>query len=237
MSAPSVMTIGPGDVLELRFPHSADLSPDGRRVVQAVSTVDHEAKEDRVALHLLDIESGVERPLTTGVASDTCPAWSPDGSRIAFVSTRTGQPQLFVIAPDGGEARQLTSLPHGVAGTPAWSPDGSLIAFSALGSEERRDPALPYRVTRTYYRLDGLGYIEDALLDIHVVDAAGGDPRRLTRDGLVNGEPRWTPDGTALAYLAGCEPDSSPLLNRVRLVDLHGNVRDIYHPAGLVTGR
>ena len=231
------MTIGPGDVLELRFPHSADLSPDGRRVVQAVSRVDHEAKQDRVTLHLLDIESGAERPLTTGAASDTCPAWSPDGSLIAFVSTRTGQPQLFVIAPDGGEARQLTSLPHGVVGPPAWSPDGSLIAFSALGSEERRDPALPYRVTRTYYRLDGLGYIEDALLDIHVVDAAGGDPRRLTRDRLVNGEPRWTPDGTALAYLAGCEPDSSPLLNRVRLVDLHGNVRDIDHPAGLVTGR
>jgi dipeptidyl aminopeptidase/acylaminoacyl peptidase len=231
-----VSAIGLEDVLELQFVAAADLSPDGRRVVYAVSRTDVEAERDRVALFLLDVETGARRQLTAGKGSDGAPAWSPDGSLVAFVSDRDGAPQLFAIAPEGGEARQLTELPHGVAGTPAWSPDGTKLAFAALGPAERRDPARPYRVTRTYYRFDQVGYIEDALLDIHVVEVAGGEPRRLTDDDRINTEPRWTPDGSAVAYLASANPAAALLSNRLRLVDLEGHVRDFEHPEGLIVG-
>jgi dipeptidyl aminopeptidase/acylaminoacyl peptidase len=227
---------GLDDVLKLQFVAAADLSSDGRRVVYAVTRADVEAEQDRVALHLLDVETGASRQLTAGKGSDGSPAWSPDGSLIAFISDRAGAPQVFVISPDGGEARQLTELEKGVSGTPAWSPDGTKVAFAALGPGERRDPARPYRVTRPVYRFDQMGYIEDALLDIHVVDVAGGEPQRLTDDDRVNSDPRWTPEGNAIAYLAGASPTAALLSNRLRTVDLEGRVRDFEHPEALITG-
>jgi dipeptidyl aminopeptidase/acylaminoacyl peptidase len=227
---------GLDDVLRLRFVAAADLSPDGRRVVYAVTGTDVEAEKDRVALHLLDVETGACRQLTAGTGSDGSPAWSPDGSLIAFVSDRAGATQLFVIPPDGGEARQLTHLERGIAGAPAWSPDGTTIAFAALGPGEPRDAARPYRVTRTFYRLDQVGLLQDALTDIHVVGVAGGEPRRLTEDDRLNGEPRWSPDGSAIAYLAGASPTAARISNRLRVVDLEGRVRDVDLPEGLVSG-
>src|SRR5215471_9971588 len=127
---------GLDDVLGLRFVAAADLSQDGRRVVYAVTAADVEAERDRVALHLLDVDTGARRQLTSGTGSDGSPAWSPDGSQIAFVSDRAGAPQVFVISPDGGEARQVTELEKGVSGAPAWSPDGTRLAFAALGPGE-----------------------------------------------------------------------------------------------------
>jgi len=232
-SSSSLSTISPDDVLKLRFVQSADLSPDGSRVVYAVSWADAEGQGDRAALFLLDVERGLWRQLTAGTARDLSPVWSPDGSEIAFVSDRAGQQQLFVISPDGGEARQVTRLPLGVSGAPDWSPDGTRLAFSALAASERRDPTRPYRVTRTYYRLDEVGYVEDSLLDVHVVEASGGEPTRLTHDAFMNTLPRWTADGRAVAYLAGCDPDAHLFANRVRVVDLQGRVQEVQHPPGL----
>src|SRR5215472_14649547 len=238
MEAPNAASaFGVDDVLKLRFVAAADLSPDGRRVVYAVTQADVEAEKDRVALHLLDVETGARRQLTAGTGSDGSPAWSPDGSLIAFVSDRAGAPQVFVIPPDGGEARQVTELEHGVSGTPAWSPDGTKLVFAALGPGGRRDRAQPYRVTRAVYRFDQLGYIEDGLLDIHVVDAAGGEVKRLTDDDRINADPRWTPDGGAIVYLASASPTAALLSNRLRLVDLDGRVRDFEHPEALIGGR
>jgi dipeptidyl aminopeptidase/acylaminoacyl peptidase len=230
-------TLGLDDVLGLQFVAAADLSPDGRRVVYAVTRADVEAEQDRVALHLLDVETGARRQLTAGRGADGSPVWSPDGSLVAFVSDRAGAPQVFVISPDGGEARQVTEMEHGVAGTPAWSPDGTKLAFAALAAGQLRDRARPYRVTRAVYRFDQMGYIEDALLDVHVVDVAGGEAKRLTEDDRVNTDPRWTPEGSAIVYLASASPNAAMLSSRLRLVDLDGRVRDFEHPEAIVAGR
>jgi dipeptidyl aminopeptidase/acylaminoacyl peptidase len=78
------------------------------------------------------------RQFTNGGKMDFQPRYSPDGERLAFVSTRGGKPQIYLIRTDGGEAQPLTSMPNGVTGF-TWSPDGSQIAFlSPLNSDERR---------------------------------------------------------------------------------------------------
>ena len=71
---------------------------------------------------------GSRRDLTPNAVENRLPAWSPDGKHIAFVSSRDGNPELYVMAPDGTGERRLThdSLAEG---RPAWSPDGKHIAF------------------------------------------------------------------------------------------------------------
>ena len=78
------------------------------------------------------------RQFTNSGKMDFMPRYSPDGERFAFVSSRNGKPQVFIIRTDGGEAQQFTKMPNGVT-TFSWSPDGKMIAFlSPLHAEERR---------------------------------------------------------------------------------------------------
>ena len=152
-------TVQPEDLFRFQFLQDAKLSPDGRHVAYCVTHVDAESDEERAAIWLLALETGVERKLTAGLAQDSHPAWSPDGAQLAFFSTRTGIRQLYVMAISGGEPRQLTDLAQGLSRGPAWSPDGQYIAFSARAAAAPAFPAKPYRVTSKIYRLDGTGYL------------------------------------------------------------------------------
>jgi len=107
------------------------LSPDGTQAAYSVQEWSIEKNKPTAALWLTDVASASSRRLTAGTGSDTAPAWSPDGTRIAFVSKR-GEDEmaaLYVIPVGGGEAEKLVELPWGVA-VPAWLPDGKSIVFA-----------------------------------------------------------------------------------------------------------
>ena len=78
----------------------------------------------------MDADGGNQRNLTQHPALDSGPNWSPDGSQIAFASNRDDELNIYLMAADGGNVRQLKS-PH-FSGQPRWSPDGSQIAFVAI---------------------------------------------------------------------------------------------------------
>src|SRR5262249_28619822 len=171
---------------------------------------------------------GDTRQLTTAQARDANPQWSPDGRQIAFLSTRRGKPQIFVIPVDGGEARPLTSMAQGVASGPAWSPNGQRIAFSASPLAEQPDLAQPYRLTRHTYRFDELGYLDGVVQDIYVVDAAGGEARQLTSDASNNTTPLWSPDGREILFNTTMAPDTHRgYFPRLRVVNLEGHAREL----------
>jgi dipeptidyl aminopeptidase/acylaminoacyl peptidase len=150
---------------------------------------------------LFDLASKSLTVLTSGPVSDSDPAWSPDGTKIAFLSKR-GHPEpdrtenedLFVIeAKSGATPVQLTTTKQGESGRPDWSPDGTRIAV--LVDDEDK-----------YYAYD--------LAKLAVVPAAGGTPTILTPslDRAV-GDPSWTADGSAL--VVSVEDDRAVWIGRV----------------------
>jgi dipeptidyl aminopeptidase/acylaminoacyl peptidase len=106
------------------------VSPDGKTIVYAVTTNDWAAKKKTVALWRTDADGKNARPLTAGEARDEHPFFSPDGKTLAFVSTRTGEPQVFFLPLAGGEAEQKTRFHSGVE-SPRFSKDGRFLVFAA----------------------------------------------------------------------------------------------------------
>ena len=94
------------------------------------SHIDEKSKEYRSNIYVVPTGGGEPRQFTSGPKSDNAPRWSPDGTKLAFVSDRGNGRQIYVMPLSGGEAMQVTKMRYG-AGNPVWSPDGTKIAFSA----------------------------------------------------------------------------------------------------------
>ena len=218
-------TLQKDDLLNLHFLNGATLSPDASKVIYTVNKIDADDDKEYSTLYLLELASGETRQMTNGRSVDAGARWSTDGKSIAFVSDRAGKPQLHLLPADGGEARQLTDFKRGIGGGLAWSPDGSKIAFCAKPDAESADlSAEAYRVDRTVYRFDAIGYLDDEVNDIYVLDLAGGDIARLTDDRNNNSNPRWSPDGRSILYDANMRTDATPaIVPDLMSVDLSGN--------------
>jgi len=120
------------------------------------------------------VEPGSRNPqrLTDDPAYDGWPTWSPDGSQIAFMSDRSGNPDIYVMNADGSNVRQLTEHPANDI-WPEWSPDGTRIAFPS-----RRD----------------------GNFEIYVIDGDGTNLQRLTNTPGHEDFPTWSPDSTQILF-------------------------------------
>jgi len=197
----------PNDIYAIRWVGQCEISPDGRRAAVVVTTLDHDADQNRSAIWMLDTSTGEYRRFTSGPSRDSAPAWSPDGKWLAFLSDRDGaKPQVHVMPADGGEARRLTKMARG-AGAPTWSPDGRALAFAARTGEppdpDAKTSRPVRRVTTLKYRLNGEGFTHDCPNHLFVVEAEGtSEPRQVTDGDWDDTQPAWSPDGRRLAFVS-----------------------------------
>jgi dipeptidyl aminopeptidase/acylaminoacyl peptidase len=115
------------DYIALKAVSDPQLSPDGKWVAYAVSTPSLQDNRGVSRIWVADVATGgagQSRQLTAGPGSDRQPRWSPDGKTLAFISTREGGPQVWLLPFGGGDARKVSSLADG-ASDPVWLPDGS----------------------------------------------------------------------------------------------------------------
>ncbi len=117
------------DMLAMERISDPEASPDGRWVAYSVRSTDLEANRARTDVWMAAVDGSGERRLTTHEASDWGARWMPDGASLVFLSTRSGSPQVWRLPLGGGEARQLTDLPLGVANLQVF-PDGERLLFT-----------------------------------------------------------------------------------------------------------
>src|SRR5437660_11242109 len=97
-------------ILSLKRAAAPEISPDGRWVAYTIRRTNWDENAYDTQIWLADVRTGQTRQLTASKKSSSSPAWSPDGSKLAFMSDRTDKRQIYVINPLGGEAEALTSL-------------------------------------------------------------------------------------------------------------------------------
>lgn len=131
-------------------------------------------------------------PLTTTEGYDAEATISPTGDRIVFTSTRDGDLDLYSMNLDGSDVRRLTDR-VGYDGGAFYSPDGSKIVWRAHYPETEDEIA-------DYQRLLAQNLIRPGELDIWVMDADGGNQRRVTQNGAANFGPFWHPDGERIIF-------------------------------------
>jgi TolB protein len=153
--------------------YDASWSPDGKRL--AFTFVRVTPGQGDLDVYTIAADGTDLHPVaTTGpqLSHEESPAWSPDGTRIAYTSTRDGNQELYVADVDGARAMRVTHDPA-IDAHPAWSPDGRKLAFATARWGD---------------------------LEIAVMDPDGSNLVRLTESRGLDDYPAWSPDGRQLAF-------------------------------------
>lgn len=203
------------DLIALKSVSDPQISPDGTRVVYVVTELSADGTEFTSDLWLVSAAGGPAsaRRLTSSLANDDTPRWSPDGAWIAFLSERPrpkakkddkddeAKRQVWLIRPDGGEATVLSDAPGSVSAL-AWSADGKTIAFLA------REPKSEERKKREKEKDDA--YTPSSVYPwsrLWVLDVATRKATQLTKGELHVTGVSLSPDGSRVAFAAQPTPE------------------------------
>ena len=208
------------DIFNLEYATDPRITPDGTAAVYVRRSMDIMSDSSRSNIWRASLDGSSHRPLLSGKANYRMPRFSPDGTRLAYVSSVEGKNQIYVRWLDSGETARVTDLQYGPSSL-AWSPDGKTIAFTMFAPKSAKPLySLPKKpkgakwagnakvIDRVMYRADGAGYLPRGFTHIFVVPADGGTSRQVTSgDYNHNSVLSWTPDSASILFSANRAAD------------------------------
>ena len=211
------------DLLKMTFVGEPRLSPDGQKCAFVMTKPLDKENSYWSSVWLYD--GSTIRQVTNpprGKARDWSPRWSPDGRSLAFLSSRSGKNQVWVLPLLGGEAWQLTDMPKGVADF-RWGPDGGTLYLAAKEDKDQpkfREGATARRITRLRYKYNGAGYLDDLTTQLWRVDIASKEVVMLTNGPFNCGTPEASPDGSRLVFTSTRDEDERAQYRDLWMLDL-----------------
>lgn len=224
--AAAARTLTPELALSLRTLSDLRFSPDGEHLAFVVTQPPHGTARQR-HIWMLDAGTRALRQFTNSAKSEWAPRFSPDGTRLAFLSDRGDFTQIYLIPADGGEAQALTRGKRSIRSF-AWSPDGGRIAFLAPDARtaEEEKKAADKDDARVVDR-------DDKHARVWIVSADSGEARAVTPASWEVSELQWTRTGHGLVVSATDRPASDAATNRIfALNPADGSLRELAAPQG-----
>jgi TolB protein len=190
--------------------------PDNRKIAFVFDKL--QGTDGLLQIDTINLDGSDHKNLIPHKAFEESPRWSPDGKRLAWVSTRDGNQEIYVADADGKNLKRLTSEPA-QDNNPSWSPDGKQIAFcsgrkgnldiwvmNADGSDVHRLTTDPHLDCWPAWSPDGKRIAfttnRDGNYEVYVMNADGTGQRNVTRHPAQDNFPAWSPDGKRLAFIS-----------------------------------
>ncbi|MDX1463269.1 MAG: S9 family peptidase [Marinirhabdus sp.] len=203
------------DVFQLEYAADPQISPDGEMVVYRRTGFDIMKDRSKGNLWMVSSDGIQHYKLTSREVNEGSARWSPDGSRIAFVSSEGEGSEIYVYWLRNGAMAKLTQLENSPSNI-AWSPDGKQLAFTMKvnakapvlatmpskpkGAEWAKAPRITDRLK---HEADGAGYLSPGFTHIFTISSEGGAPRQLTEGNFNHGSNlSWSPDGNHIYFSA-----------------------------------
>lgn len=163
-------------------------------------------------IYTMELDGSGQTRLTTNAAYDDQPKWSPDRSKIVFMSDRDGNFEIYTMNPDGTAQTRITNNPA-ADGFPAWSHDGTKIAFVR---GDLRNPST---------------------FEIFVMDADGNNQIQLTNDSAIDGVPSWSPNNAKIVFMSGSSSLFDPNAFEIFSMNADGSSRTRLTNNSIVDGQ
>jgi dipeptidyl aminopeptidase/acylaminoacyl peptidase len=215
-------------IWQMRQVSDPQITKDGKSIIYVLGWSDKMVDQRYSNLWTVSADGKDNRPLTTGSFHDASPRISPDGTRIAYLTNRSGKTQIHVRWLDSGQEAQITDLQQSPSNI-EWSPDGKWIGYTArvpakndfsIRLPEKPNgakwPDPPIVITKLRWTADGQGILQPGYTHVFAVPASGGTPKQISNGDYNHGGGgagggggfAWSADGKSIYVSTARIPDA-----------------------------